>query len=232
MDFRVCWLVTNMNIHPINTKTFHTCLYFVSTLVHLWKKWLLKSTAIVKSLYCKETPESKVNLLQTWNIFMLEPYNLILENTVFSSQYKTLEKYYNYKYLQMVPDLWGLKLVILNTTMERKWEEYTAQVPTFSLPRLSSNSELQAAAMCSWATAYALRCTAASHCSAGWRVQCISSIWNFMLTRCLLQHNPIVYRGSSHKRHFTAQWGTLSTPENANTLTSKGAILSKSHALL
>lgn len=147
-----------------NTKTFHTCLYFVSTLIHFWKKWLLKSTAIVKSLYCKETLESKVNLLQTWNCLHVrtsqsDPWNWRTENIVFSSQYKTLEKYYNYKYLQMIPDLWGFKLMILNTSMEWKWEEYTAQVPTSSLPRLSSNSELQAAATCSWATAYALRCT-------------------------------------------------------------------------
>lgn len=67
-----------------------------------------------------------------------------------------------------------------------------------------------------------VRCASMPHCSAGWWVQCVFSIWHFIRTRCLLHHNPIVYRGSSHKRHFTAQCSTLPTPENANTLTVKG----------
>lgn len=226
-----------MNIHPINTKTFHTCLYFLSTLIHFWKKWLLKSTAIVKSLYCKETPESKVNLLQTWNTFMLEPYNLILE----TGQLKTLYFHYNI-------DTW--KVLQLQISTDGSW--FTrAQTCDFKhshgvkMGRIHSSSsnvltpkakQQQRAAGRSYvfmgnSLCSAVHCASTPHCSAGWWVQCVFFIWHFIRTRCLLHHNPIVYRGSSHKRHFTAQCSTLSTPENANTLTVKG-LFSQSHASL
>lgn len=85
---------------------------------------------------------------------MLEPYNLILE----TGQLKTLYFHHNIRHLKSITTTNIYTWFLVYDSHGVKVGRYTAQVPTFSLPRLSSNSELQAAATCSWATAYALQC--------------------------------------------------------------------------
>lgn len=160
----VCWLVTNMNIHPINTKTFHTCLYFLSTLIHFWRKWLLKSTAIVKSPYCKETPKSKVNLLQAWNIFTLEPYNLILK----TGEPKTLYFLHNIRHLKSITTTniyrWFWFMRAQTCDFKHNHGVKVGRIHSSSSNILTPKAKRQQRAAgssytCSRATAYALRCT-------------------------------------------------------------------------
>lgn len=105
----------------------------------------------------------------------------------------------------MVPGLQGLKLVILNS-----------YVPTFSLPRLSSNSELQAAATCSWATAYALRCAVRlCHTAQQDGEFSVFSLYGILYAQDVY---CIIIPLSTEAPHIR---GILPTPENANTLTVK-----------